>query len=654
MPDFELDDIDLSPDDHSPLFEQDRQTEPVSILVAAALGGTNTTAVRHALESAHPHVILITTPSSAWARALSTQIEHAYRRVSAHAIVERKKDGNFWLVDGMLARLAAGKHMVLCSPDPQLLPGIVLAAVDVRLALPPLDAKSMRKAIGRLTGTATRSLTQQDYAGLDLPVLQAALRPGSRAIDCLRRLRHSVEHIVLLRPGAINNDSPVLDALPLSADIADWAKDMVGQLKLVTEGKLSPGELRFGVLAGPPGTGKTLVAGAVAKSAGWSFYKGSFGEWFTTSDGHLGGMTKAISGFFDQLIAGDCVVGFIDEIDSLPSRGQLEPRDLQWWGTVINLMLTQTDRARASGKKILLIAATNYIERLDPALVRAGRLEQRIEVQPPRTPEEVLAVFAHYLKGEIDPGELGTVVRFALGATPASIAGWVRAARAAARRQNRALASKDVMAAVAPPDLRSSGDQTAVALHEAGHAIVARSLGIGVDSVSIVASGRAGGVTRTATPSSFPNWPELEDQVTVLLAGRAADIALGTKGAHAGAAHDLEVATSLLLRGLTQWGLGDNLSYRETIDDQVLQMVDSSLKRLLALATDIILEHQAEVNCLAAALLEHRLLTGPQIDGILDPGTGVADEHPLSLHSIGSKKRPGRMGAESSSSGDFQ
>jgi DNA polymerase III delta prime subunit len=654
MRDSEPDELDQSDDGNFPMFNERRETDAASLLIEAALAGTNTTAIRRALASTSPHVILITTPSAAWARALCTEVEHAYRHISTNAIVDRKKDGNQWLVDTMLARLTAGKHMVVCTPDPQLVHPNVLAAVDARLALPPVTSKLLRRAIRRLTGTPSRGLTEWDVAGLDFPVLQAALRPGSRATECLRRLRRSVEWAALLRPGAMNNTGPALEELPLSVQIGEWAEDMVDQLKEVAAGKLAPSELRHGVLAGPPGTGKTILAGAIAKSAGWTFQAASMGEWFNNSDGNLGGVTKAITAFFDNLLASDCIVGFVDEVDSLPSRSNLETRDLQWWGTVINLMLTQIDRLRASGKKILLLSATNHVTNLDPGLVRGGRLEQRIDVLPPRTPAEVLAVFVHYLKGEIDPNDLQGVEHFGLGATPATIAGWVRAARAMARRQKRPIESHDVMAAVAPPDCRSTEERAAVALHEAGHATIARVLGIGVEIVSIVADGAAGGVTRTRDPYSFPNWQELEDRVTVLLAGRAADSALGGKGAHAGAANDLEVATNLLVRGLFQWGLQDNLSFRNHVDGDVLQTVNSSLKRLLARATDLILEHQADVKCLAAALLEHRLLTGPQIEDILDSGGGIGADHSKVLPKVGSNGRARRRALATSGRGDVR
>src|SRR5690606_16597399 len=183
------------------------------------------------------------------------------------------------------------------------------------------------------------------------------------------------------------------------------------------------------------------------------------------------------------------------ELDALPSRAALRQEDLQWWSTVINLMLTQVDRLRASGKKVLLLAATNYYDRLDTALVRPGRIEQRVELTPPRTEAEIEAIFEHYVGSEIGNADLATITPFAMGSTPAAIAGWVRAARAAARREGRALEFRDLVDAVVPPDTRTLEEIKAVAVHEAGHTVVARLLDIEVDSVSIVSQGITGGVT---------------------------------------------------------------------------------------------------------------------------------------------------------------
>ncbi len=616
MPHFEFNDEEDDAD-----LPEHRSSETAAdanrALVEAALKGIDTSRVRRALASTSPQLIVITTPSPAWSTALVGQVVRDYDNTAAMGITERRKDGNKWVTEGIAARIEAGHHVVLCVHDTSLVPPPMLAAADICLELPAVDARLVRRAIRIVTGAPVHGLTDVDIVGLDLPDLVLALRAGSSAKDCRERLRRASGFAAQRVHGV--EEGPRLEALPLAAEIADWAHDLVSQLDAVAAGTMQPDELRHGVLCGPPGTGKTLIAGAIARSAGWTFHAATIGEWFTTSDGNLGGVSKACSRFFDDLLADDRAIGFLDELDALPNRATLRPEDLQWWSTVINLMLTQVDRLRASGRKVLLLSATNYYERLDAALVRPGRLEQRIAVLPPRSAAELRAVFEHYLLGEIGSSELAGIIRFAMGATPAAVASWVRAARAAARQEGRGLELRHLVNVVVPPDSRSPEEVEAVALHEAGHAVVARLLGIEVDSVTTVSQGIAGGVTRTAVPSSFPNRAEIEDYVTMLLAGRAADVVLGSKGAHAGAAMDLSAAVTLLTRAHSEWGLFGSLAPAAVDAHELLGKVEQHLQRLLDRARRLVQSHRKAVKLLARTLVEQRLLSGAEVDALIGP-----------------------------------
>lgn len=613
-----------------PRFKSPR-SDAQKALVAAALAGVDTAPVRRALASAVPHVILIETPTHAWSQALAEEIGAVYNDVSTSAVVELKKDGNVWTVGWMLKRLGEGRHQVFCTAEPQtMLPSLVHAALDVRLTLPAIDGKVVQRAIREFSGKSLRGPLEVDVSRLDFRELQLTLRPGSTARDCVARLRQALDYAAS-NPNLRPNTNPALEELPLPADTAAWAYDTLAELKAVKDGMLAPDVLRHGVLVGPPGTGKSLLAGSLAKSAGWSFHKASVGEWFNSSDGHLGGMSKACVNFFDTILADDCSLALLDEIDSAPSRASLDSRDLQWWVPFVNLLLTQMDRLRQSGKRVLFLGATNYPTRLDPALTRFGRLEQRVEVREPQTEKEIAAIFAHYLRDDIGPAEISMLARYSSGATPATIDGWVRAARAAARVQQRPLAAEDVLAVIAPPETRSETELHAVAIHEAGHAVVARALGIEVSSVSLIAQGATGGLTRTTPLSNFPNRDELERMVTVLLAGRAADLVLGNKGAHAGAATDLEMATTTLLRGRYMLGLYDTLGRREQLTVDHADAVEEVLQRLLAEAIGVVTKHEPAVLALTAELRERRLLTGAELDAAIKPLMGGAAKKKRSM-----------------------
>lgn len=280
----------------------------------------------------------------------------------------------------------------------------------------------------------------------------------------------------------------------------------------------------------------------------------------------------------------------------------------------MTLLLLQIDRVRNAGKPVLLLGATNYYDRLDASLIRSRRLEERIPVLPPRTADEIAAVYSYYLRGELDPATIAEAARFSLERTPAGIESLVRAARAKANGEGRKLKPTDLLDALLPPSSGEHSELRAVALHEAGHAVVAMALGQSVEAVSIVSEGRMGGFMRTVNPSSFPNREELETQVTILLAGRASDITYG-KGAHAGAEHDLAAATGLLAKGMGDLGLYGTLT--RTGASSALQQsndgVEPVLQQMLRHALKIVREERQALLALSEALLRHKILDGDAV-----------------------------------------
>lgn len=371
----------------------------------------------------------------------------------------------------------------------------------------------------------------------------------------------------------------------------------------------------FVLLKGPPGTGKTLIAESLAHTAGWAFVPTTVGGWFTSGDGALGGVAKNVKAFIDDVLAQAPAIGFLDEIDALPDRAAMDNHGRDWWTPVINLVLTEIDRVRKSGKRVLLIGATNYYQHLDAALVRPGRLQQRVPVLPPQTEDEVIAVLRYYLGDELADADLAKLARPGLGATPAMVEGWVKQARAAARAAARNLCASDVLEQMLPPDDRSPEDIRAVALHEMGHAVVAHRLGLGVDRVSIVAGGEAGGHTRTRLASRYPTWDHLSDLVTVTLGGRAADMILGN-GANTGAEDDLARATSMLRNALERQGLGKGLAHVPELGTRragLAATVEARLDQLLKRALAIIDTDRMLALALADRLLTERILLAEDV-----------------------------------------
>jgi cell division protease FtsH len=587
------------------------------LLVEALLKG-KTTAVRAALRSNTPQVIQVVSPSLDWAQAISRTIKRSHAGVRTLTVTELRKDKNEWLVGQLEIDLSEGLHTILSTtPAPGLLPGKVQGAVDLRVELPRIDIAGVNRAIRAFCGQRASGLVPADIERLDFLDLLFAMRPNSSARDCVKRIKalaHSYRHD---KCAGLKVVGPRLDDLPLPASVRGWALGCLDELRQVSAGSLHPQQLRFAVLEGPPGTGKTMIAESLARTAGWRLVSASMGDWFNSSDGHLGGVSKAVVSFFDSVLENDNCVGFIDELDGLPDRATLDARDRQWWTPVVTLFLKQIDRVRSSGKKVMIIGATNYVDRLDAALLRPLRMEQRVHVPVPETEDEIRAIFAFYLAAEIPASELSVVASLAHGASPAQIESWVKEARSAAHHFQRDLTIEDVIDAVAPPDDRDLDEIRAVAIHEAGHATIATTLGIGVTHVSIIARGDSGGVTRTEPAARMLNREQLENIVTVLMAGRAADLVLGAHGAHSGAARDIQQASSLLLRGLCEWGLYDTLGQLDPNCADAFDFVDETVKRLLHRALKLITQHRLEVLALAGELQVRRFLKGEAARRIL-------------------------------------
>ncbi len=422
MPVLDLAHDDDDHDDDTP--ETAPTLTPSRALVDAILEATGRARLNAALARDMPAVIIIETGTPDLARLVARELASP-RRTRIKTVTEVKKNAEAELTDQMLTTLGGGTHMVILSHDlVGMVPSVVRAAADLVLHLPRIDQAIMRRAIVRLTGQAPGPAVRRiPVETLELAALLSALRPNSSAAQCVERLKRSAKSAL---PPSPPSDSPKIEELPLSAPVKDWASNVLDQLQGIDAGDVPNGSLRYAVLEGPPGTGKTLIAKALARSAGWTLHATSIGEWFATSDGNLGGVSRACRAFFDGLLSQEKAIGFIDELDALPSRAALAPEDLQWWGTCITLVLSEIDRVRRSGRSILLVAATNYFSRLDQALVRPERLECRVPVYPPRTEPEIAAVFRYHLKGDVDDEAILTVARLSVGASPALSPRWSR------------------------------------------------------------------------------------------------------------------------------------------------------------------------------------------------------------------------------------
>jgi hypothetical protein len=578
--------------------------------------------------------LLLHVPDATWVQLLGQLLPRYLPGPHYKTYVEAPRSAAPHHQDPSIVRiLSRGERLVVISHDPAgLVPSIVRRAADgiVMIGTPPVDA--VRTTIRRITGRVVRGLKAADFAGLDIDLLLSCLRPEEKPAEIIGRLRELTSAPTIGELSAL--DVPRLDQLPLTDAVHEWSDVLLHDLAAVKSGELDPSALVYAALEGPPGTGKTLICRSLAATAGWNFISSSVGTWFTVGDGALGGVARNVKGFVDSVLKAEPAIGFLDELDAIPNRATMDPRGLDWWAPVVTLILTEIDRLRASGRKVVLLGATNFYDRLDAALIRPGRLQQRVSVLAPSTEQEVLAVFGHYLGGDLPAAELTKLARVAIGATPAAIEGWVKSARASARIAGRPLTAGDLLDQMAPADDRSPADLRTAALHELGHAIVAADLGHAVNRISIVSGADSGGHTSMRLVSVVPTLAQLHDLVTVILGGRAADVEVGP-GAHSGAESDLAKATDLLLAARQRQGLGDTLAALPPVMSPALMRdVDGDLKRLLDRARAIVRGYRRELLRLADQLLVERIMSGEVVLAAMqspslhrrDPAPDVSDQ----------------------------
>ncbi|TDX62131.1 peptidase M41-like protein [Methylosinus sp. sav-2] len=519
--------------------------------------------------------------------------------------------------------LSEGRCAIGVSPEPErFLPATLLTVADAHLTVAPPDGAVLRRVFHILRGRRLRGPIPPGAAdGLSFSEIVAAFRPDVGAVQLLENL--ACFAAAKARAGAAE-DTPSLEELPgYDGPAREWALSLVADVAAWRAKKLPWRAIAASiVLSGPPGTGKTLLARAIARTLDVPIVSTSCGAWFTTRDGNLGDVIQAAQADFDAARAQRPTLLFIDELDGIPDRRNLSSRGRDWWQPIVNFLLTLLDGAATPREGIIVIGATNHPESLDPALIRPGRFDRIIPLEPPDA-----AVLGHVLRYHLGAAladvDLETVARLAPGSTPADAAGWAKAATSRARAAGRPLKIDDLVAVVAPEDDRSPEDLRIAAIHEAGHVVAHLASGREVTQVSLIARGESGGRTIAHAPTIAPRRRDIDDIALAMLAGRAAEQELFGE-ASAGAVGDLAQATRLLAEARARQGLGDSLLHRgepiETLlaSDRALRAaVERDLVRIYDRALDLIRERRDAVLVIADRLQERRCLTGAEAETAL-------------------------------------
>ena len=260
------------------------------------------------------------------------------------------------------------------------------------------------------------------------------------------------------------------------------AQDLIEDIRAAQAEQISWSAVDKGfLLTGAPGTGKTSLARAIAKECAVKFIIASAAAW--QSAGALDVHLRAMRADFSEARRYAPAILFIDEVDSIGSREQLEGPNTIYQTEVINALLAEI-QGIDSTDSVIVIGATNYAEKVDPALRRAGRLDQVVAIPLPNI-EGLEQIFGYYLsRYEADGGELGpdidarALAQMAFGLTGADVEFFVRGGARRARRDSRPLGQQDLMAEVtrrprrpdSAPQL-TAAEMHRVAVHEAGHTV---------------------------------------------------------------------------------------------------------------------------------------------------------------------------------------
>ena len=411
------------------------------------------------------------------------------------------------------------------------------------------------------------------------------------------------------------------------------------------------------LLVGPPGTGKTLLSKAVAGEAGVPFFSISGSEFVEM---FVGVGASRVRDLFDQAKKNSPCIVFVDEIDAVGRQrgaglgGGHDERE-----QTLNQLLVEMDGFETA-THVIVIAATNRPDVLDPALLRPGRFDRHVILDRPDIRGRRAILEVHSRNKPLDPAvDLEVLAKQTPGFSGADLSNLINEAAILAARQNRKLVSmphleEAIARVIAGPERKSrmisESEKATIAYHEMGHALVGMSLEHTdpVHKISIVSRGMALGWTLSLPTEDryLVSKAELLDQLAQMLGGRCAeDLILGEANITTGASDDIRKATDLARKMVTEWGMSDKLgprtfgerqemvflgrdlgeqrNYSEDIASEIDQEVHHLVETAFLRAKEVLRRREHILRVLAARLTEVETMEGAEMKRIIDEIEGT-------------------------------